>query len=468
MTKLLIVDDEKNIRQSLASYFESFSFEVWTAQDAASALNLVAAEEFDLVLTDFRMTEMDGGDLLQAIKRRFPETQVILMTAYATVESAVAIMKAGAYDYVSKPFSLDQIRHAVQRALEFRNLRIENRMLRGTVEEWPLLESRSPAMRRLLETTEQAAVSDATILLCGESGTGKNVLAHQIHRWSLRRDKPFVNVNCTTLSEHLLESELFGHVRGAFTGAIKDKPGRLEAADGGTVFLDEISDLSAELQTKFLRFVQEQNFERVGGEKTIKVDVRIVAASNRDLASEVAARRFREDLFYRFNVITLRVPSLRERAADVLPLAKRMLNAAAIRNRRQRLQFAPQTCEALIRYRWPGNVRELRNAVERAAVLCSGDTITPDYLPDVIFRDQPGAAAVPSAHASLEEVEREHILRVLAQSPTLEDAAATLGINASTLWRRRKRYKLDFGSDAGLPTSHREGEVRETAERTRA
>jgi NtrC-family two-component system response regulator AlgB len=299
-------------------------------------------------------------------------------------------------------------------------------------------------MVRMMATARQAAASEATVLLSGESGTGKNVLARQIHRWSPRDGHPFVVVNCTTLSEELLESELFGHVRGAFTGAIKDKPGRLEAADGGTVFLDEIADLSASLQTKFLRFVQEQSFERVGGDRTIHVDVRIIAASNRDLRSETAARRFREDLFYRLNVITLSVPPLRERQEDVVPLAQWMLAAASVRNGRVPMRLAPEAITALKNYNWPGNVRELRNALERAAVLCRSDVITPEDLPDSVFREVPDRGPAAAAHAaSLEKVEREHIMRVLAQSATLDEAAATLGINVTTLWRKRKRYGTD-------------------------
>jgi len=271
------------------------------------------------------------------------------------------------------------------------------------------------------------------------------VLARQIHRWSRRAAGPFVAVNCTTLSEHLLESELFGHLRGAFTGAVKDKPGRLEAADGGTVFLDEVADLTAPLQTKFLRFIQERSFERVGGDKTIEVDARIIAASNRDLAAEVAAHRFREDLYYRLNVIALRVPPLRERPEDILPLAERMLAAAVTRNHRSPLVLSPEAAAAITHHRWPGNLRELRNALERAAVLARADLVTPDLLPDAVFREpsDSASAAAPTSRASLEEVEREHIMRVLAESPTLEDAAGTLGINISTLWRKRRRYQID-------------------------
>jgi NtrC-family two-component system response regulator AlgB len=444
MARMLIVDDEKNIRANLASFFESIGHEAQTAESGRQARAMIEATPFDLVLTDFRMAEMNGLELLTEIKKRRPECLVILMTAYATVENAVAAMKAGAFDYVTKPFSLEQIQHLIERALQLQGLRAENRALRSAIDETPLLESSSAAMVRLMETARQAAASEATVLLSGESGTGKNVLARQIHRWSPRHDRPFVVVNCTTLSEELLESELFGHVRGAFTGAIKDKPGRLEAADGGTVFLDEIADLSATLQTKFLRFVQEQSFERVGGDRTIRVDIRIIAASNRDLRAEVAARRFREDLFYRLNVITLSAPPLRERREDIGPLAQWLLTAASVRNRRAPMQLAPEAAAALKSYHWPGNVRELRNALERAAVLCRSDIITLEDLPDSVFREVPDNGPREAGQAaSLEKIEREHIMRVLAQSATLDEAAATLGINVTTLWRKRKRYGTD-------------------------
>ena len=443
MARLLIVDDERNIRASLATFFQSLGHPTSVAADGRQARTMIEEGAFDLVLTDYRMAEMNGLELLVEIKRRRPETQVILMTAYATVENAVAAMKAGAFDYVTKPFSLDQIQPVVERALQMQRLQAENRALRNAIDEAPLLDSRSPAMIQLFEVARQAAASNATILLTGASGTGKNVLARQIHRWSPRRERPFAVVNCTTLSEDLLESELFGHMRGAFTGAVKDKPGRLEAADGGTVFLDEIADLSPALQTKFLRFVQEQSFERVGGDRTIRVDIRIIAASNRDLNAEVVARRFREDLFYRLNVITLTVPPLCKRCEDILPLAEWMLAAASVRNGRRPMRLAAETVSALQHYQWPGNVRELRNALERAAVLCRSDLINPDDLPDSVFHEPASAALDTGQQASLDEVEREHILRVLTQSATLEEAAATLGINVTTLWRRRKRYGID-------------------------
>jgi len=445
VARILIVDDEKNIRTHLATFLESCHYQVRTAESAQQALIQLAGDEpFDLVLTDYRMAGVNGVELLEQARRQTPDVAFILMTAYATIENAVEAMKAGAFDYLPKPFSLQQVQHVVERALEVRRLRVENRVLRETIEDRPFLETRSPAMRRLLETAEQAAASDATILLTGESGTGKNVLAREIHRWSQRADHPFVVVNCTTLSENLLESELFGHMRGAFTGAVKDKAGRLEAADGGTVFLDEIADLTSPLQTKFLRFIQEQSFERLGGALTIRVDARIIAASNRDLEAEVAAHHFRDDLYYRLNVITLRVAPLRERKEDILPLADRLLHAATLRNRKSEMSFSPDAAAAIGRYRWPGNIRELRNAIERAVVLAKSNVITPDYLPDSLFRESATPAPITaSTRASLEEVERDHIIRVLADSLTLEDAAETLGVDVSTLWRKRKRYKID-------------------------
>ncbi len=444
MAKLLVVDDEKNIRTHLATFFETCGHTVRTAESAAQALATLANEGgFDLVLTDYRMAEVNGLALLQRIKQENPSLPVILMTAYGTVEGAVAAMKSGAYDYVTKPFTLDQIQHVVARALEVQSLRAEVSFLRDAIDDQPLLESSSAVMRHLLEVAHQAAASEATILLMGESGTGKNVLAKQIHRWSRRTQGPFVVVNCTTLSENLLESELFGHMRGSFTGAFKDKPGRLEAANHGTVFLDEVADLTPALQTKFLRFVQEQCFERVGGDQTIQVDTRIIAASNRDLLGEVRAHHFREDLFYRLNVIALPVPSLRKRREDILPLAEHFLATAAARNHRPDLRFSPEAAAAIKRYWWPGNIRELRNAVERAAILALGETIKPDCLPDAMFREQPEPPPASSSPSSLEEVERHHIERVLAETATLEEAAAILGINTSTLWRKRKRYKFE-------------------------
>jgi two-component system, NtrC family, response regulator AlgB len=441
MAKLLIVDDEKGIRLSLVQFFDSLGFEVSEAESGAQASALLAETRFDLVLTDFRMAEMNGLELLDEARRIHPDSVGILMTAYATVESAVAAIKAGVYDYVSKPFSLEQIRLVVERAIATRGLVAEHRALREVIDEPPLLVSRSPLMEHLLASALQAALSKATVLLVGENGTGKHVIARQIHQWSPRRDRPFIVVNSTTLSEHQLERELFGHVRGAFAGAVEDRPGQLEVADGGTVFLDEIADLSDQLQSKCLRFVQEQEFAPVGGDRTIHVDARIIAASNHDLEAEVTAQHFREDLFYRLNVITLRVPALRERREDILPLAEWMLKSASISNRRPRLSLSPEAAAAISNYQWPGNVRELRNSLERAALLTRGEVITPDDLPDSLFRDSAEALARIQHARSLEEVERDHIARVIGESATLQEAAATLGINVATLWRTRYRVE---------------------------
>ncbi len=444
MARLLVVDDEKNIRDGLQHLFESQQHQTFVADNGRDALAvLVRQGEVDLVLSDFRMAEMNGLELLKEIKSRYPATIVMLMTAYGTIQNAVAAMKAGAYDYVTKPFSLEEIELAVERALEVRELRAENRSLKNSINGVPLLESGSAQFRAVIETAYAAASSEATILLTGESGTGKNVLARQIHEWSPRRDRPFVTVNCTTLSEHLLESELFGHVKGSFTGAIKDKPGRLEAADGGTVFLDEIAELPPALQTKFLRFLQDERFERVGGENTIQVDARIIAATNRDLPKETDAGRFRSDLYYRLNVIGLRVPALRERSEDILPLAETILREAAARNSRTGLQFSDDARRALASYSWPGNIRELRNAIERAVVLSRGATLRKEDLPDILFQSGVPKGTGTGDEATLEQIEYEHIRRVLALAPTLEDAAATLGIGIATLWRKRKRYHLE-------------------------
>jgi two-component system, NtrC family, response regulator AlgB len=352
-------------------------------------------------------------------------------------------MRAGAYDYLVKPFSLEQVGLLLARVLEVQTLRRENRALRRVLDEPAVLESASPAMARALATARQAAASDATVLLTGESGTGKNVLAAAMHGWSPRQAGPFVTISCTSLAEHLLESELFGHLKGAFTGAWKDKPGRLEAARGGTLFLDEVGDLTPELQGKLLRFLEEHRFERVGGSDTIEVDARVIAATNRDLESDVRDGRFREDLFFRLNVIAIRLPPLRERAADLPALTDHILASLAARHRRGPLALAPEARPALAAYPWPGNVRELVNTLERAVVLSRGDTIRAEDLPDRLLEPPSAAPATPEAGLSLEDVERRHIAQVLAESSTLEEAAARLGINVTTLWRKRKRYGIE-------------------------
>jgi NtrC-family two-component system response regulator AlgB len=444
MAHVLVVDDEKNIRTHLATYLRGLGHEAETAADATDALSVLGTRTVDVVLTDVRMAGMDGLALLREIRRRHPDVIVVLMTAYATVSQAVEAMRAGAYDYLVKPFSLEEVGLLLDRVLEVQSLRRDNRVLRRVVDQPALLDSESPVMQRVLAIARQVAASDASVLLTGESGTGKNVLATAIHGWSPRRDGPFVTVACTTLAEHLLESELFGHVKGAFTGAWKDKPGRLEAADGGTVFLDEVGDMPPDLQMKLLRFLQEHQFERVGSGDTITVNVRIIAATNRDLESEVRARRFREDLFFRLNVVGIRLPALRERTEDQPQLIEHLMTTLRARYHRETLELAPAARAALLAYHWPGNVRELVNVLERAIVLARGELIRAEDLPDSLLApERPAAATTSDAAVSLEELERRHIQQVLAEAATLEEAAARLGINPTTLWRKRKRYGIE-------------------------
>jgi DNA-binding NtrC family response regulator len=442
MASILIVDDEKNIRTHLVSYLRDRGHEIESAANATEALAALSRRRFDVVLSDVRMPGVDGMTLLREVKESAPETAVILMTAYATVAQAVEAIKAGGYDYLAKPFSLEQVDVVLARALEVTALRRENRQLRRAVEEPLVLDSSSAAMQRALETARRAAVTDVSVLLTGESGTGKSVLARQIHAWSSRRAKPFVTIACTTLAEHLLESELFGHVKGAFTGAWKDKPGRIEAADGGTLFFDEVGELARELQAKLLRFLEERRFERVGGSSTLEVDVRVLAATNRDLETEIGAGHFRADLFYRLNVVSIQLPALRDRREDIAALLDQVLATLAVRHGRESLSLSQDARAALVSYHWPGNVREMLNTLERAAVLARGSEVGLADLPDRMLEPGRSPTAHPSAQ-SLDEIERLHIVQVLSESATLEDAAARLGINVTTLWRKRKRYGID-------------------------
>jgi NtrC-family two-component system response regulator AlgB len=442
LARILVVDDDRNIRRMLAASLEGAGHRVAEAESAERALELLAPSEAEIVISDVRMAGLGGFKLLQSIKLQNPAVQVVMMTAYGSIPDAVEAMRFGAYDYLPKPFTAEHIRRVVARALEVQSLRAENRRLRAEVERLSSPESfqtLSAHSRKLAETAAQVAGSDATILLSGESGTGKSLLASHIHRTSPRSAGPFVQVACTTLSEHLLESELFGHVRGAFTGAIKDKPGRLEAAEGGSVLLDEIGDLSPVVQSKLLRFLQEKTFERVGGANTITVDVRIIAATNQDLEQLVHQKRFREDLYYRLNVIELHVPPLRERPGEIPRLAAHFTAQAALRHHKAPLAIAPEAARALSAYSWPGNVRELRNVIERAVVLSRGETITLGDLPDRLLAG-PGKT---DQSQTLEELERRHIESVLEQAVTLEEAADMLGINVATLWRKRRKYGLD-------------------------
>jgi DNA-binding NtrC family response regulator len=444
MAHVLIVDDDPGIRTHLATHLQDLGHEPEAAADAMAALAAMGRRPFEAVLSDVRMAGMDGFAFLRELRGHHPDAGVVLMTAYATVPDAVEAIRGGAYDYLVKPFSLEQVDHVLARLLEVQSLRRENRSLRDAVEGPPLLESRNPAMRRVLERARLAAASDTTILVSGESGVGKNVLAAAIHRWSPRADGPFVTVACTSLVDDRLDSEIFGHMRGAFAGAWRDKAGGLEAAGGGTAFLDDVADLPADLQAKLLRFLEARHFERLGSADTLTATTRVIAATSRELADEVREQRFREDLFHRLNVIALRLPALRERREDLPALTDHLLKTLSVRHARPGLVLTPAARRALESYSWPGNLRELWNALERAVVLARRARLDADDLPDhVLTPVEEPRPSISAAHGSLAELERAYVQRVLAECATLEEAAARLGINATTLWRKRKRWGLD-------------------------
>jgi NtrC-family two-component system response regulator AlgB len=449
MKRILLVDDEENIRITLSRYLASRDYEVKTASSGAEALAVMNTWVPELLVTDLRMDGMNGLELIERAKREHPDMTIVIITAYASVETAVAAMKHGAYDYLTKPFSLDEIAHLLQRVEEIRGLARENTQLKQVLQDFrepEEFDSRNPKMRQIFEMAKRVAGSQSTVLITGESGTGKSVLAKWIHKNSARAGQGFVDVNCATLSENLLESELFGHVKGSFTGAVRDKVGRLKIADGGTVFLDEIGDISLALQTKLLRFLQDRQFEPVGSTKTETVDVRIVAATNRNLDEAVRSGQFREDLFYRLNVIEFKMPALRERPEDIQTLTESLLRRSCTETARAPLKLSPEVFSIFLRYRWPGNIRELKNTIERAVVLAHGDQVQTVDLPDRLLDPAipvPPQIAVTHPNMSLEDLERQYIQEVLARSATLEEAASVLGINLSTLWRKRRRYNLD-------------------------
>ncbi len=441
--RALIVDDEKNIRRTLAVCLESIGCEVTAVASAEAALAAVGQRTFDIAFIDLRIGEASGLDLLPKLLAESPHLAAVVLTAYAAFDTAVEAVKRGAADYLPKPFTPDQIRHVVAKLAERKatlgRLAELDQQLKLAVPE-TVLETQSPKMQAALDVVSRAADTDVAVLLRGESGTGKGVLARALHAQSRRRAAPFVVVNCPTLSENLLTSELFGHARGAFTGAVRDQPGRVEAAEGGTLFLDEIAEITPGLQSKLLRFLQEKQFERLGETRTRQADVRVVAATNRDLEEDVKSGHFREDLLFRLNVIEIRVPALRERPEDLILLAKRFLAFFARAIGRPSPELSKATEEVLLSYAWPGNVRELRNAMERALILWPAQVIEPHALPERMQAHRGGEPRL-GGDFTVEDIERQHVLAVLARTPTLDDAARILGIDASTLWRKRKKYQ---------------------------
>ncbi|HEX8324050.1 MAG TPA: sigma-54 dependent transcriptional regulator [Tepidisphaeraceae bacterium] len=438
---VLILDDEPNIRRLLAIALEADGHHVLTASNATDGVDTAVRQSFDLAFVDLRLGTESGLDVIPRLLAQTPWTKIVVITAYAEIETAVEAMRRGAFDYLPKPFTPAQVSAVVARVAELRRAQTQLDELRqetagGEAE----LTSRNVAAQRAFELARQVAASDATVLIRGESGTGKGVLARAIHRWSPRAARPFATVSSPSLSAELVESELFGHVKGAFTGATRDAPGRVAAVDGGTLFLDEIGDLPLTLQPKLLRFLQEREYERVGDTVTCRADVRIVAATNVDLEVAVRAGRFREDLFYRLNVVQIDMPALRDRREDVLPLAERMLAALS---RSPAARIDADAVDALRSYDWPGNLRELHNAIERATILSPDGVVRREHLPVAVAtpRDLP-AGTTAGEPVSLDVLEERHIRRVLTETRTLDEAAKVLGIDVATLWRRRKKFGI--------------------------
>ncbi len=438
--RLLIVDDDPAIREALAERCTAREYAVSTAASGAEALER-ARSGVDLVLLDLMLPQGDGLWVLRRLREERIVATVVVITAHGTIERAVEAMRAGAYDFLQKPFEPRLVEETLRRALERTRLLAENRALRGALPEDGLVVA-DQRMERVLATARKAARSDATVLLLGESGTGKEVLARAIHRWSDRSGRPFVAVNCVALAETLLESELFGHEKGAFTGAGERRVGRIEAAHGGTLFLDEIGDTSSAFQTKLLRVLEQHSFERVGGARSLEVDLRVVAATNRDLRRAVAEGRFREDLYYRLNVIALEIPPLRERPLDVEALARHFVAHFAREVKRPGLALSEEALVCLRAQSWPGNVRELRNAIERAVVLCEGPCLEPEDLPGELA----GSAEGPpdgGFHGRVEAFRRSAIEQALAEAGGNQTAAAKrLGLQRTYLARLIRKYGL--------------------------
>ncbi|HEY0945893.1 MAG TPA: sigma-54 dependent transcriptional regulator [Opitutaceae bacterium] len=442
--RVLIVDDEPNIRKTTSFAVEAAGHEVVGAPNSRLALKALEDSPCDVCFLDVRLGIEDGLEVLGRLQKAQPTLVIVMFTAYANIATAVEAMRRGAFDFIPKPFTPEQIRQVLERIEKTRTLERRVEQLETQLsEESPALDltSAEPSMQKALEIAAKAAETPATILILGPSGTGKSVLARDLHRRSLRKDRPFVTVNCPSLSRELLESELFGHIKGSFTGAVNDQIGKVAAADGGTLFLDEIGELPLAIQPKLLRLLQEREYERVGEARVRRADVRVIAATNRNLADEVKAGHFREDLFYRLNVVAVTLPGLRDRPHDLLALAGRYLQFFAQRMGKRITAFAPEVTAAFTTYAWPGNLRELRNVIERAVILTTGEVVTPAELPEE-FTHTPDTRIAVGARVTLDELEAEHIRRIVATATTLDEAARTLGIDPATLYRKRQKLGL--------------------------
>ena len=453
--RILIVDDEAVVRDSLGDWFRDEGYDVDTAESAKVALEKIAHANWDIFLLDIRMPGIDGLELQRKLKEAQPDATFIIMTAYASVESAVEAMKQGAYDYIIKPFNPDDLEHTIQKAIERKQLVSENKQLRTKIDELNLLHEivgTSAATRRLLEQVAMVSASDTTVLIRGESGTGKELIARAIHANSARRYMPIVVVNCGALSEGVLESELFGHEKGAFTGAQYRRKGKFEMADGGTLFLDEIGDIGLKTQVDLLRVLEEKKIFRVGGNVEIPVNFRLIAATNKNLETMITEGKFREDLYYRINVFSIAIPPLRERREDVPLLAYHFLSKFARSMNRPVTKISPAARKVLANHDWPGNVRELQNAIERAVLVCKTDAVEADHLPLNIYHEN-GAAG-----RSLADIERQHIKRTLEETGwNIYRAARLLEIDRVTLYNRIKKYGFRRETTADQRTSRKAG-----------
>jgi NtrC-family two-component system response regulator AlgB len=433
---ILVVDDDTNVRKTLSISLQTDGHTVVAVSNGPDAVAESVQRHFDIAFVDLRLRTTSGLDLIPALLAKSPWMQIVIITAHGSIDSSVAAMRRGAVGYLTKPFTPAQVRDVTESVSH--QITLKRRAAKmGTSA--PGLESANPQMQRVIELVHQIAQSDTTVLLRGESGTGKGVLTRAIHQWSGRRTKPFATVSCPAISPQLLESELFGHIKGAFTGAQRDNPGRIEASDGGTLFLDEIGDLSLDLQPKLLRFVQDREYERVGETVTRKADVRMIFATNVNLDETVRAGRFREDLFYRINVFQIEVPPLRARREDIIPLAEQFVSELEENN--VIIGFTDEASSALESYNWPGNIRELRNVCERAVALCKTKQISLEHLPGNFMPNATPRAELGDS-ISLDKVEELHIRRVLARAKSIEEAARILEMDPATLWRRRKKYGI--------------------------
>ena len=445
---ILVIDDEQIALKNLTHILKNEGYQITARQNSSEALALIRDKGFDLILTDLKMEKVDGMDILKFSRENHPGTEVIMITGYATVDSAIDAMKAGAYHYIAKPYKIDEVRKVVKEALEKQSLKKENRQLRDELQNYKVgteLVSNDPQMKKLLDSARQVASTDSNVMLTGESGTGKELMARFIHRNSRRAQGPLLSINCGAFTEELLSNEMFGHEKGAFTGAHETKKGLIEMAEGGTLFLDEVTEMSTSMQVKLLRALQEREVMRVGGNSTIKVNVRFVAATNRNLQTEVSSGRFRQDLYYRLNVVSLRIPPLAERKGDIPILIQHFIRKYSAVMEKKVEAVAPEVAEILQQYDFPGNVRELENIIERGIALTSSNLIETAHLPEdlqettlLTFRRRQGS--IPS----LAEQERAYIEWVMTETGNNKtEAAKALGIDRVSLWRKLKKLGME-------------------------